>query len=117
MTAEPAHKTEPGPAEVRKMTDIITYPLSAFLEDEEADLEYYRTVNSCPAIQVEDKDSLEIAGYSIYVHEAGLASRIKGKVTFTPFQWRALFRQMVEDEMEIEDWSSVDLSGWAEEQS
>ena len=88
-------------------------PQKQFSEAE--DLEYYRSVRACPSIEVTDADSLETSGYSIYVHEDGQASKIKGKITFTPFQWRRLVRQLVEDGLEIEDWSAVDLSGWCED--
>ena len=78
-------------------------------------LAYYRSVNSCPNIKVNDDDSLEIFGWSIYIYEQGRAAMVKGKITFTPFQFRQLLRQMVEDGIEIKDWSCVNLSGWLEE--
>ena len=84
-------------------------------QEELDDLEYYRSVNSCPIIEVTDDDSMETSGYSIYIHEGGRASKVKGKITFTPYQWRALVRQLVEDGLEIKDWSAVDMSGWVEE--
>lgn len=80
----------------------------------EEGLEYYHSVRTCPNIEVTDADSLETSGYSIYVYQDGMASKVKGKIIFTPFQWRALVRQLVEDGLEIKDWSSVDLSGLVE---
>ena len=85
-------------------------------QEELDDLEYYRTVNSCPNIEVKDEDSIEATGWSLYIHEKGLASRIKGKITFTPFQWRALLRAILEaDGDEVNDWSAVDLTMFLEE--
>ena len=79
--------------------------------DEQEGLEYYRSVNSCPTITVEDVDSIETSGYAIYIYEDGRASKVKGRITFTNWQWRQLVRQMVEDGEDIKDWSCVDLSG------
>jgi hypothetical protein len=82
---------------------------------EAEDLEYYRTVNHCPSVKVNDEDVAQVEGYSIYVYENGIQSRVKGKVQFSPWQFRQLLKQMVEDGLEIKDWSCVDLSGWVEE--
>jgi len=78
--------------------------------DEDEHVEYYHSANSCPHIDVADEDSFDISGYSIRVHKAGRPSYIKGKIVFTPWQWRQLIRQMVEDGDDIPDWSQVDLS-------
>ena len=84
------------------------------LNDDE-DAEYYRSVNSCPNIQVKDTDSIEVVGTDLYIHEAGLASRIKGVVRLTPHQWQNLLWDYLElDEIKDLDLSSVDLSGFLE---
>jgi len=95
---------------------MSTAPLKQFKDfDEDEHLEYYHSVNACPHIDVAAEDSIEVSGYSLRVHKDGKASRIKGKITFTPWQWRQLIRQMVEDGDDIEDWSAVDLSWVAED--
>ena len=81
---------------------------------EAEDLEYYRSVKTCPKVIVDDADTVEIAGYSFYVHEGGSTSKIKGVFSLSPWQFRQLLKQMVEDGLEIQDWSCIDLSGWVE---
>ncbi|MFA4834818.1 MAG: hypothetical protein WC749_01935 [Dehalococcoidia bacterium] len=94
----------------------MSEPLKRYEDFTEAeDLEYYRSVRACPSIEVTDADAMETSGYSIHVYEGGRASKVKGKITFTPWQWRRLVRQLVEDGIEIKDWSQVDLSGWVED--
>ena len=82
---------------------------------EDEDWEYYQSVRSCPVVVVADEDSIEIVGHHLYVHEAGMASKIKGKIEFTPWQFRQLLRAMVEDGDPISDWSALDLTGWMDQ--
>jgi hypothetical protein len=85
-----------------------------FTEEEEA--EYYRSLISSPLIKVEDEDAIEVSGWTIYIHENARASKVKGKMSLTPWQYRQLLRAILTaDGDEVEDWSCVDLSGWIED--
>lgn len=85
------------------------------ISPESEDLTYYRSVNNCPRVEVYDADSIEIHGYHLYVHKDGLASQVKAVIQLSPWQFRQLLRKMVNDGLEIDDWSCVDLSMWGED--
>ena len=84
-------------------------------QQELTDLESYRSFNAAPTIEVMDTDSIEVCGFHLYVHEDGLASRIKGVIRLTPHQWQNLLWDYLElDEVKNLDLSSVNLSGYLE---
>ena len=83
------------------------------VQQEIADLEFYRSVNRCPSIEILDQDAIEMCGNLIYVHEDGLASRIKGRILLTHWQRQQLVRQLLELD-DIEDWTCVDLTAFVE---
>ena len=77
---------------------------------EKGHLELCRSVRTCPRIDIDNEDSIEVSGWEITVHEGGRASRVKGKITMTPWQWRRLLRAILEaDGDEVKDYSCVDL--------
>lgn len=88
----------------------MAQPMKQFEDfNDSEDVEYYRSIRSCPIVTVADEDTIGIVGHHLYIHEGGRASKIKGKVEFTPWQWRQLLKAMVEGGLEISDWSAVDL--------
>jgi len=72
-----------------------------------------KLIREAAHIKVEDTDSIELHGYAIMVNGCGLASKLKGSIVMSHFQYKTLLRQMVQDWVgdDIPDFSCVDLSG------